>query len=67
MLEEEVKPGHNSEYSSFYGKLVVIFFLKMRVKFLTVEDMLIPRSKTLKHRNQICHPSNETDMIETKA
>jgi len=26
MLEEEVKPGHNSEYSSFYGKLVVIFF-----------------------------------------
>jgi len=29
-------------------------------------DVFIPRSGTLKHRNQICS-SNEADMIETKA
>lgn len=30
-------------------------------------DVFIPRSRTLKHRSQICFPSNEADMIETKA
>jgi len=30
-------------------------------------DVFIPRSRTLKHRSQIYFPSNEADMIETKA